>query len=170
MPLPLSEGPRIIAARAAPLDRSDATLRRAAEVMGAVARERDLRRACRSIGLSMHAPRDASTIATVAAIAAALDAESDDRARTAMADAALRSLVEALLDKSGVRGFLARVAERAILAELGHAPVAHFGSVAAHAEFRAELAAHIRACVSAIDAKTPDEMFGALAEALRRSA
>jgi hypothetical protein len=167
MSLPLSEGPRAIAARAAPIDRTDTTLRRAAELMSAVARERDLRRACRSIGLSIHAPRDASTMATVAAIAAALDAESDDRARTAMADAALRSLVEALLDKSGVRGFLARVAERAILEALGHAPVEHFGSVAAHAEFRAELAAHIRACCASITATTPDEMFNQLDEALR---
>ncbi len=170
MPLPLSEGPRAIVARAAPIDGTDPTLRRAAELMAAVAREGDLRRACRRIRLSMHVARDASTIATVAAVAAALDAECDDRARTAMTDAAIRSVVEALLDKSGVPGFLARVAERSILQELGHAPLELFGSVAAHAEFRAELAAQIRACCTSIGAGTPDEMFGALNEALRRSA
>lgn len=167
MPLPLREGPRAIVARASPLDATDATLRRAAELMAAVAREGDLRRACRRIGLSLHAPRDASTIATVAAVAAALDAECDDRARTALTDAAIRSAVEALLDKSSVRGFLARVAERSILEELGHAPLELFGSVAAHAEFRAELAAHIRARCASIAPGTPEQMFAALHDALR---
>lgn len=155
------------AIEAQPIDRNDATLLRALALVIDYDRGRDLRRACRSVGL--RAPRRASPVGTVAAVAAMLDADCDDHGRTALSDIAIRALVESLLDRSPrvAQGFLVRVAERCILAELGHAPVEHFASVAAHAEFRAELALHIKRRVAGVEVSSPERMLTELGDALR---
>lgn len=165
----MSLDPRRAAADAiasSPIDRNDETLARVLRVASAFEREGDLRRAFRSVA-GRTLGRQPSRVGTVAAIAAALDAECDDHGRTPMADIAIRSLVEALLDRSNVRGVLARVFERSILATLGDAPLEHFKSVAAHSEFRAELALHVRRIAHKIKLDSPEAMLAAMETALR---
>jgi hypothetical protein len=153
------------AIRARPIDRNDPALQRTLALALAVEREGSLRRAWRSVAKKT-LPASLSHVGSVAAIAAVLDAECDDRGRTPMSDIAIRSLVEALLDRSDrvARGFAARVVERWILSLLGDAPLRTLTSVSAHAEFRAELASHVRRCVARIEPSPT--MLASLEEAL----
>lgn len=149
----------------APLDRADPALQRCLALALAVESDGSLRRAFRTVAKKT-LPASLSRVAAVAAIAASLDAECDDRGRTAMSDIAVRSLVEALLDRKErpVRGLVARVIERSILRTLGDTPLRELASVSAHAEFRAELALHVRRVVAA--APHPEDL-ASLEEALR---
>ncbi len=131
----------------APVPHNDAMVGRVVELIAAIAREGDVRRALRRIGLSPIG-RGGSRISDVAAVAEALDSSTDER--TDAGELAVRALLEVLLDsgEAGVQllpAFVARLTERWVLAQLGHAPSDHFASVADHAQFRAEVAAVVRA-------------------------
>lgn len=146
----------------APLPRGDAMVGRVVELIAAVARDGDVRRALRRVGLQPIG-RAGSRIGDVAAVAEALDSSIDER--TDAGELAVRALLEVLLDASDLTAllpaFVARLTERWVLAQLGHAPSDHFASVADHAQFRAEVAAIVRA---AAQRTTASEFGTAIAE------
>jgi hypothetical protein len=143
------EGVRAVVAEVvalAPVPRGDEMIARVVALIAAIAREGDVRRALRRVGLQSSG-RSGSRIGDVAAVAAALDASTEQR--TDAGELAVRALLEVLLDEWApdalLPAFVARLTERWVLLQLGHAPSDHFASLAEHALFRAEVAAIVRA-------------------------
>jgi hypothetical protein len=132
----------------APVPRGDAMIDRVVELISAMASEGDVRRALRKSG------RSGSRIGDVAAVAEALDSSIEPR--TDAGELAVRAILEVLLDAADLSAllpsFVARLTERWVLAQLGHAPSDHFASVAEHAHFRAEVGAVVREAARDVDA------------------
>ena len=165
------EGARGVVAKTlelAPVPRADAMVARVAALVSAIEREGDVRRALRKVGLSPSG-RSASRIGEVASVAEVLDSSTDER--TDAGELAVRARLEVLLDAqdltSLIPAFVARLTERWVITQLGHAPTDHFASVADHARFRAELAAAVRDAARGVDASEFHDALDALERSLR---
>jgi len=136
-----------------PLPRRDPMVARVVELIAAIAKKGDVRRA----------------LGDVAAVAEALDALIEPR--TDAGELAIRALLEVLLDAADVRelraAFIARLVERWVLVRLGHAPSDYFSTVAEHAQFRAEVGAVVREAARSLRATDLHDAIVELEEALR---